>query len=266
VPRARAALAARRCTIGESGEEIRAPRSERAGDRTWRRLGDHVVVLHTGSGTGHPHRSSGLDGDGDTRPGRRHGQRRVPGSPERDRCAPCLRIITPRAPLHVRLDRASVTTATSIPDRPEAGLELAAPDTWPPGARCVPAATRDVDRRRGDARARRAVRAHGRHVRPIAVVYGGTSQVQSVRSGPRDRGAHARASSESGLYPTGMGAMDAVVVGPRVSSSSNAPRRERSRRSISTRPGERLATEIIGDVSAGPFPATDAELGRRSTR
>ena len=237
----------------ETGEEI-ARHAPSAPVTDVAEVGAHLVVLHTGQGSGHPP-TSGLDGDGDTRPG--DGTANVVFQDLQNEID-VLRAEDMRLEHRYTSDSIAHRDYRDVnPDRPEAGLELAAPDTWPPErvAHLPPRETWIV----GGAMPERVVpfeRTDGTSA--IAVVFGGSSQVQSFDLDHATGALRAREQGE-GLYPTGMGAMDAVLVGRRLLVV------ERLGESVSVldldSPGERLATEIIGDVSAGPFPATDAELG-----
>jgi hypothetical protein len=215
---------------------------------------DYVVVLHTGSGSGHPP-DVGRDGDGDGVPG--DGTANVVFQDLQNE------IDVLRASDLSLLHRYTSDTIAHrdyrdvSPDRPEAGLELPAPDTWPPDrvAFLPPSDTWLV----AGAMPERIVpfaRADGGPA--IAVVYGGSSEVQTFDVDPSS-GALTPRETTGALYPTGMGAMDACVAGRRLVVV------DRLGESLSILdlevPGRRLDEVVVGDVSAGPFPATDAELG-----
>jgi mono/diheme cytochrome c family protein len=91
----------------------------------------------------------------------------------------------------------------------------------------------------------------------IAVVFGGTSEVQTFDVAPD--GALSARETAGTLYPTGMGAVDAVVSGRALVVVA------RLGESLSVldldTPAARTREVVVGDVAAGAFPATDAELG-----
>lgn len=216
--------------------------------------GEHLVVLHTGQGTGHPP-AEGLDGDADGSPG--DGTANVVFQDLQNE-------IDVLSASDLRLEHRYTSDTIAFrdyrdvdPAHPEAGLELPAPDTWPPErAAYVPPRSSWIV---GGAMPERIVPFRRSSGTPaLAVVFGGTSQVQTfdldAASGaltPRERG--------EGLYATGMGAIDAVVVGRTLVVVDRLG--ESLTQLDLDAPGERVGTHVVGDVTGGAFPATDAELG-----
>ena len=221
-------------------------------------VGGFVVVLHIGSGTNHPP-DEGFDGDGDGQPGDQTaniGFQDVQNE---------IDVLDP-SDLH-RLHR---YTSDSIcckdyrdvdPDRPEAGLALRPVDVWPP-ARVAFLPPRDTWIVAG-AMPERAIavrRADGRDA--LAVVFGGSNEVQTFDIDEGSGALSPRETAAAGLFHTHFGAMDAVaiddgralVVVERLSESV-------ARFDLTQAGGEAVAREIVGDVTDGPFPSTDAELG-----
>jgi hypothetical protein len=217
-------------------------------------VGDFVVILHTGSGTGHPP-DHGRDGDGDGAPG--DGTANVVFQDLQNE------IDVLRASDLALLHRYTSDTLAFRdyrdvdPHRPEAGLELGPPDTWPPErAEFLPPESTWIVAGAMPERVVAFARADGRPA--IAVVYGGSSEVQTFDLDPAT-GALSPRESTGALYPTGMGAMDAVVTGRTLVVV------DRLGEGLSVLdlddPGVRIDEVVVGDVSAGAFPATDAELG-----
>lgn len=214
-------------------------------------VGEHVIVLHTGSGAGHPP-DEGFDGDRDGSPG--DGTANVTFQDVQNE------IDVLDASDLSRLQRYTSDTICCRdyrdvdPDDPTRGTRLRPVDAWPPErvAFLPPRETWIVE----GAMPERVVsfrREDGGDA--IAVVFGGSSQVQTfdlTSSGtlvPRT------------LHETGHGAIDALW-------------QERDRRLlVVNRLGESLTVHhldepeapveevVVGDVSDGTFPATDAELG-----
>lgn len=216
-------------------------------------VGDYVVALHTGSGTGHPP-ATGRDGDQDGRAG--DGTANVVFQDLQNE------IDVLRAEDLALLHRYTSDTIAFRdyrdvdPDRPDAGLELPAPDTWPPDrARFLPPRATWIVAGAMPERVVAFARADGSPA--IAVVYGGSSEVQTFDVGAG--GSLSPREFAGGLYPTGMGAIDAAVDGrslvvvARLGESLHALDLDH--------PPSVLREAIVGDVSGGPFPATDAELG-----
>ena len=125
-------------------------------------LGDHVFVLHTGAGTGHPP-DDGFDGDGDGAPG--DGTANVTFQDVQNEID-----VLSASDLSL-LHRYTSDTICCFdyrdvdPDDPSAGTELREVDRWPPERVAFLPPPRDVDRRRRDAGARRPVRAARRRPR-----------------------------------------------------------------------------------------------------
>lgn len=220
-------------------------------------VGEHVYVLHTGSGSGHPP-ATGFDGDGDGTPG--DGTANVTFQDVQNE----IDVLSARdlSLLHrYTSDTICCHDYRDVdPEDPEAGLELLPVDRWPPDrvAFMPPRETWIV----AGAMPERIVattRADGSSA--VAVLFGGSSEVQTF---DRDvaTGALSPRETAGGLFETGHGAMDLAV-------------RERDGRLVVV---ERLAetvslidldappdaareTQVVGDLDAGPFPASDAELG-----
>jgi hypothetical protein len=221
-------------------------------------MGDHVVLLHTGSGSAHPP-DDGHDGDGDGRPG--DGTANV-GFQDLQNEIDVLRLAD--------LTRLHRYTSDSIccldyrdvdPERPEAGEGLDPLDYWPP-ARAAFMPPKDTWIVAG-AMPERAVAVRRADGRPaLAVVFGGSSEVQTFDMDPQTGALSPRETQAAGLYPTGFGAQDAVAV-------------EGGRRLVVVDHLGETLTDLdlhlpvdapvrrvpVGDVSGGAFPATDVELG-----
>lgn len=236
----------------ETGEEL-ARHSPNAPVIDAAVVGEHVVILHTGSGTGHPP-DRGRDGDLDGSPG--DGTANVVFQDLQNEID-VLRLADLTLEHRYTSDTIAHRDYRDVdPDRPEAGLELPAPDTWPPerAAFLPPPETWIV----AGAMPERVVpftRSDGSPA--VAVVYGGTSEVQTFDVG--EDGALTPRETAGGLYPTGMGAMDAAVVDRALVVVA------RLGESLSVldldTPATRTREVVVGDVGGGPFPATDAELG-----
>lgn len=217
-------------------------------------IGEHVVILHTGQGSGHPP-ASGLDGDEDGAPG--DGTANVVFQDLQNE----VDVLAARdLALEHRYTSDSICCRDYRdvdPDRPEAGLELPGGDRWPPerAAFLPPRETWIV----AGAMPERAIEIRRADGTPaVAVVYGGSSEVQTFDLDP-STGALAPRERAGSLFSTGLGAMDAVaihggtelVVVDRLGESL-------TRIDLEGGGSERV---VIGDESGGAFPATDAELG-----
>ncbi len=217
-------------------------------------VGDFVIVLHTGSGTGHPP-DHGRDGDADGRPG--DGTANVVFQDLQNEID-----VLSASDLQLLHRYTSDTIAFRdyrdvSPDHPEAGLELPAPDTWPAErAAFLPPRETWIVAGAMPERVVSFLRADGGAA--IAVVYGGSSEVQTFDV-DATTGALSPRERTGELYPTGMGAIDAVVAGRSLVVVARLG--ERLDVLDLDAPGAVLGQVVVGDVSAGPFPATDAELG-----
>lgn len=218
-------------------------------------VGDFVVVLHTGSGSGHPP-DEGFDGDFDGRPG--DGTANVTFQDVQNEID-----VLSASDLTLLHRYTSDTICCKDyrdvdPDRPMAGLELRPVDAWPPerAALLPPRETWIV----AGAMPERAVafeRAGGGLA--IAVVFGGSSEVQTfdvdaVTGGLRSRG----------VATVSFGARDAIWL----EESRRLAVVEQLAESVSFIDIDRddvgsggVERVVVGDERGGPFPATDAELG-----
>ncbi len=221
-------------------------------------IGRFVYIAHIGGGTFHPP-DDGFDGDEDGERG--DGTANV-GFQDLQNEIDVLALDD--------LSRVGRYTSDTIccrdfrdvdPDRPETGLELKPVDAWPPerAAFLPPRETwivagampeRLVEVRRGDG------------TPALAAVFGGSSEVQTFDVDLEDGSLTPRETAEGGLYETGHGAIDAVAVGggqrlvvvDKLGETLTAI-------DLAGAPGDPVEREVVGDVSGGAFPATDAELG-----
>lgn len=137
------------------------------------------------------------------------------------------------------------------PDRPERGLLLGPPDTWQPDVvEALP--PRDTWIVAGSLPEMMAA-SDG----TLWVAYAGSNEVQAFEI---DAGSGALETSDPPtMLHTGLNPKAVVVAGSRLLTV------DRLSESISlfdpTRGTEPVSTVVVGDVSAGPFPATDAEIG-----
>ena len=217
-----------------------------------------VYVLHTGSGTNHPP-DRGLDGDGDGEPG--DGTANV-GFQDLQNEIDVLSLED--------LSRLHRYTSDTIccrdyrdvnPDRPMSGAELAPVDAWPASrAAFLPPRTSWIV---AGSMPERVIPFHrSRASEPaLAVVYGGSSEIQTfdVRA---DGSLLPRETAETGLFRTGHGAKDGAWLA-RAGRLVVVERLGETLSSFDLDAGVRTAAlrEVVGDVTGGPFPSTDAELG-----
>lgn len=221
-------------------------------------IGEFVYVLHTGSGSMHPP-DDGFDGDDDGKRG--DGTANVAFQDLQNE----IDVLALPG-----LERVHRYTSDSIccrdyrdvdPDRPDYGLELKPIDAWPPerAAFVPPKETWIV----AGAMPERAVEIRRPNGEPaLAVVFGGSSEVQTFDIDSDDGSLTPRETADTGLYKTGFGATDAVaiddgrtlVVVDRLSETLTAL-------DLHDIPGQKTRSEVVGDVSDGSFPATDVELG-----
>lgn len=237
----------------ETGEEL-ARHSPNAPVTDAAVVGAFVVVLHTGSGTGHPP-DRGLDGDADGEPG--DGTANVVFQDLQNEID-VLRS-TDLSLLHrYTSDTIAHRDYRDVdPERPSAGLELPLPDTWPPErAAFMPAPETWIVAGAMPERIVPFARADGTPA--VAVVFGGSSEVQTFDVDGAT-GALVPHETAGRLYPTGMGATDAALVGrslvvvARLGESLDVLDLDA--------PPAALESIVVGDVTGGSFPATDAELG-----
>lgn len=210
---------------------------------------DRVFVSHTGRGTHHPP-DQGFDTDGDGAPG--DGTANVMFQDLQNEIAV--------------LDHAGDViheyTSDSIccgdyrdvdPDHPERGASLPAPDSWP-ASRIASLPPRDTWIVACALPEQMGLSASGLHV-----VCSGSNEVQSFDLGPG--GTLTPRQSAGELYATGMQPQGIVVTA------------DGRRAFVAERLGEHLTVLdleagpgnerriLVGDVSGGEFPATDAEIG-----
>jgi WD40 repeat protein len=137
------------------------------------------------------------------------------------------------------------------PDRPERGLALPSPDTWgpevlpflPPKDRWIVAGSLPEG----------MVVHEGR----LWVAYAGTNEVQSFVIGPE--GSLSAEQKAGGLHRTGYNPKAITVAGSRLITTDRLGERITV---IDPReaPGNERAV-VVGDLSAGPFPSSDVEIG-----
>jgi len=219
---------------------------------------DFIYVLHVGSGSNHPP-DDGFDGDHDGAPGDNTAN---VGFQDVQNEIDVLALSD--------LERMHRYTSDSIcckdyrdvdPDRPEAGEELAPVDAWPrERAAFMPARSTWTVAGAMPERAVLVRRADGGAA--LAVVFGGSSEVQTFDIDAASGALTPRETAETGLYATGFGAIDAVatrdghrlVVLDRLSETLTAL-------DLTGPTSAEAQTGVVGDVSGGEFPATDVELG-----
>lgn len=213
-----------------------------------RLAGKFVLVTHTGRGSQHPP-DQGFDGDSDGKPG--DGTANVMFQDLQNEIAVLDR------------DGALVQNATSDsiccfdfrdvdPDHPDKGVALPAPDTWP-ASRLSFLPPRESWIVAGALPEHLAVRGDR-----AWVVFSGSNEVQGFEL----HDGKLRPLQKAGaLFPTGMNPAEIAIT------------RDGKRAFVAERLGERItvidlergpgheARIAVGDESAGPFPATDAELG-----
>lgn len=219
---------------------------------------DFVFVLHVGAGSNHPP-DDGFDGNGDGAPG--DGTANV-GFQDVQSEIDVLALED--------LERLHRYTSDTIcckdyrdvdPDHPSAGEELFPVDAWPRErvAFLPPRSTWVVA---GAVPERAAIVRREDGAAALAVVFGGSSEVQTFDI-DRDSGALSpRETGDGGLYGTGFGVVDAVatrggrrlVVLNRLSETLTAV-------DLTAPTSAERQTAVVGDVSGGAFPATDVELG-----
>lgn len=213
-----------------------------------RLFGDRLIVTHTGRGSQHPP-DDGFDGDDDGKPG--DGTANVMFQDLQNEIA--------------LLDREGGSldevTSDSIccfdfrdvdPDHPEKGAALPSPDTWP-ASRSSFLPPKDRWAVAGALPEYLAVRGDR-----AWVVFSGSNEVQGFSL---EEGKLRPLQKAGALFPTGMNPAEIAVT------------RDGKRAFVADRLGERITvldleqgpgheTQIVvGDERAGPFPATDAELG-----
>lgn len=221
-------------------------------------IGAFAYVLHIGGGTNHPP-DDGVDGDRDGAPGDATANVQFQDvQNEIDVLAlPDLRLLH-----RYTSDTICCRDFRDVdPDRPEAGSVLPPADAWPASrAAFLPPRETWIVAGAMPERAVPITRPDGRPA--LAVVFGGSGEVQTFDVDPASGALTPRETAASGLHPTGFGPMDAVAIDGG------------SRLIVVDRLGETLTAldvhdppvrdpqrEVVGDASAGAFPATDAELG-----
>lgn len=220
-------------------------------------VGEHVYLLHTGSGAGHPP-VSGHDGDMDGSAG--DGTANVTFQDVQNEID-----VLDLADLRRRHRYTSDTICCKDyrdvdPERPDVGLSLHPIDSWPPSrvafmpdpetwivAGSMP--ERVLAFRREDSSP------------ALAVIFGGSSQVQTFDIDPEDGSLTARETAETGLYETGFGARDGVVLDDHRLLVVDHLGETLSELDLWAAPGPPARQVVVGDVAGGAYPATDAELG-----
>jgi len=221
-------------------------------------IGDFVYVLHIGGGSNHAP-DSGFDGDRDGHPG--DGTANV-GFQDVQNEIDVLRFSDLELVHHYTTDTICCRDYRDVnPDKPDSGLELAQVDAWPPErVAFLPPKESWIVAGAMPERAVEVTRPDGKPA--LAVVFGGSSEVQTFDIDPSSGALTPRESAGTGLYRTGFGAMDAVavddgrrlVVVDRLSETLTAI-------DLSAPVDDASSSEVVGDVAGGQFPATDAELG-----
>jgi hypothetical protein len=221
-------------------------------------LGDHVFVLHSGSGSGHPP-DDGHDGDEDGMPG--DGTANV-GFQDLQNEIDVLQLQDLSLSRRYTSDTICCRDYRDVnPDRPDAGDGLEPVDYWPP-ARTAFMPPQDTWIVAG-AMPERAVEIRLADGTPaIAVVFGGSSGVQTFEVNPETGELLPRETQETGLYPTGFGANNAVALddGRRLVVVDHLGETLTSI-DLDADPRDPVLRVPVGDVSGGAFPATDVELG-----
>lgn len=221
-------------------------------------VGPFLIVLHTGQGANHPP-DTGFDGDGDKEPG--DGTANV-GFQDVQNEIDVVHLDS--------LERAHRYTSDTIccrdfrdvdPGRPMAGYELGSVDEWHPD-RLAFLPPRETWIVAGAMPERVVPFVRGDGTQAIAVVYGGSSEVQTFDVDVATGALAPRELAPSGLHRTGHGAFDAAIAGgparlvvvDRLGESLTAL-------DLDAPPVAEPQRAIVGDVTGGPFPSTDAELG-----
>jgi len=216
-------------------------------------VGDFVFALHTGQGSGHPP-DDGFDGDFDGAPG--DGTANVTFQDVQNAID-----VLALEDLSLRHRYTSDTICCRDyrdvdPDRPEAGLELRPVDAWPPErvGFLPPRSTWIV----AGAMPERIVpftRVDGTPA--VAVVFGGSAEVQTFDVA--DDGALSPAERAGELFEVGFGARDALFLDD-ARRLAVVERLSEAVAFVDLESGD-VARTLVGDVTGGEFPATDAELG-----
>lgn len=210
--------------------------------------GDYLFVADTGPGTG-SHPTSGRDLDGDGAPG--DGTANVVFQDLQNELA-VVDVSTLREVRRYTTDSLCCSDFRDVdPDRPDRGLALPAPDTWQPevAAYLAPKSTWIVAGSLPE-----AITVADGH---LWVAFAGSNEVQSFEIAPD--GSLTPDQVGDGLYRTGYNPKAIAAAGARlvtvdrlgesltILDPAQGPGHERS--------------VVVGDVGAGPFPATDAEIG-----
>ncbi|MCB9598453.1 MAG: hypothetical protein H6719_37410 [Sandaracinaceae bacterium] len=216
--------------------------------------GGYVLALHTGHGSGHPP-DFGFDGDFDGAPG--DGTANVTFQDVQNE-------IDVLAPDDLRLLHRYTSDTICCrdyrdvdPDHPEAGLELRPVDRWPP-ERVAFLPPRDTWIVAGAMPERIVPFARPTGSPAVAVVFGGSSEVQTFDLDPTDGSLTPRERAGS-LFEVRFGARDAVLL-EEVDRLAVVERLGESVAFVDLASGE-VARTVVGDERGGAFPATDAELG-----
>lgn len=220
-------------------------------------VGEHVLALHTGGGTQHPP-NDGVDGDGDGLPG--DGTANVQFQDVQNEIDvlsyPDLRLLH-----RYTSDTICCRDYRDVdPDRPESGLDLPPVDRWTPDrARYLPPRDTWIVAGALPERVVPFVRPEGGFA--IAVVFQGSSNVQTFDVDAATGALSPRETAEAGLHRTGFGPVDAVVVGDNRLIVVDRLGESLTAIELNDPPSDDPASVVVGDVSGGAFPATDAELG-----
>ncbi len=216
-------------------------------------VGRFAIALHTGAGSGHPP-DGGFDGDFDGAPG--DGTANVTFQDFQNEID-VLAVDGLRLLHRYTSDTICCRDYRDVdPDRPEAGGELRPVDAWPP-ERVAFLPPRDTWIVAG-AMPERVV-PFTRDGRPaVAVVYGGSSEVQTFDVDPDGGALHPRETGGE-LHAVGFGARDALYL-EAAGRLAVVERLGESVAFVDLASGD-VARTIVGDVRGGAFPATDAELG-----
>ncbi|HQY60143.1 MAG: hypothetical protein IPF92_16750 [Myxococcales bacterium] len=212
-------------------------------------LGRWVFVTHTGRGSQHPP-DEGFDTDGDGKPG--DGTANVMFQDLQNEIA----VFDATGTLVKNFTSDTICCADFRdvdPAHPERGAALPAPDTWP-ASRLAFLPPRDTWIVAGALPERMA--ASGDTLR---VVYSGSNEVQSFRIAPD--GALSALDRAGKLHQTGMNPQQ-IVLSPDGARAYVTERLGEHVTVLDLRAGPGAERRIpVGDLSGGPFPATDAELG-----
>ena len=213
-----------------------------------------VLVTHTGSGTHHPP-DEGFDTNGDGMPG--DGTANVMFQDLQNEIAVLTREGDPRH--NYTSDTICCVDYRDVdPDEPDRGLSLPSPDTWPPErvAYLPPAETWSVACALPE---QMAVTPDRR----VLVVCSGSNEVQTFDLATD--GSLTPRETAGGLFRTGMHPAGVLVSGDGTKAYVAEHLGEHvTVLDLVAGPGAERRI-LVGDVTDGEFPATDAEMGRPST-